>query len=65
MTESMTINGEALDASLEATLIIEQFLLDNYRFRRNILNGKVEFLRLDGSKRLEVERLALQSKEFP
>ena len=43
MTENMTINGEALDASLEATLIIEQFLLDNYRFRRNILNGKVEF----------------------
>lgn len=43
MKENMTINGEALDASLEATLIIEQFLLDNYRFRRNILNGKVEF----------------------
>ena len=46
MTENMTINGEALDASLEATLIIEQFLLDNYRFRRNILNGKVEFATL-------------------
>ena len=25
------------------TLVIEQFLMENYRFRRNILNGKVEF----------------------
>ena len=63
MTESMTINGEALDASLEATLIIEQFLLDNYRFRRNILNGKVEFLRLDGSKRAEPERATLTKSD--
>ena len=38
------INGEAVDASLETTLAIEQFLNDNYLFRRNVLNGKVEFL---------------------
>ena len=37
------INGEAVDASLETTLAIEQFLNDNYLFRRNVLNGKVEF----------------------
>ena len=37
------INGEELDASLETTLAIEQFLSENYRFRRNLLNGKVEF----------------------
>ena len=46
MAENLKLNGEALEASLDATLIIEQFLLDNYRFRRNILNGKVEFASL-------------------
>ena len=40
------MNGEAIDASLEATLVIEQFLTDHYRFRRNVLNGKVEFATL-------------------
>ena len=35
--------AETLGASLEGTLVIEQFLMANYRFRRNILNGKVEF----------------------
>ena len=40
------MNGEAIDASLEATLAIEQFLTDRYRFRRNVLNGKVEFATL-------------------
>ena len=39
----MTTIGEALAASQEATLVIELFLNENYRFRRNILNGKVEF----------------------
>ena len=34
---------ETPGASLEGTLVIEQFLMANYRFRRNILNGKVEF----------------------
>ena len=35
--------AETQGASLEGTLVIEQFLMANYRFRRNILNGKVEF----------------------
>ena len=39
----MTTTGEALAASQEVTLVIEQFLNENYRFRRNVLNGKVEF----------------------
>ena len=34
---------ETPGASQEGTLVIEQFLMANYRFRRNILNGKVEF----------------------
>ena len=40
----MTINGESLGASLQNSLAVEQFLTDNYQFRRNILNGKVEYL---------------------
>lgn len=43
MEKSTLINGEALGASLEVTLVIEQFLNETYRFRRNILNRKVEF----------------------
>ena len=44
MSKELTIRGEALGASRETTLAIEQFLNDNYLFRRNVLNGKVEFL---------------------
>ncbi len=46
MGKNVLMNGEAIDASLEATLAIEQFLTDHYRFRRNVLNGKVEFATL-------------------
>ena len=46
MGKNVLMNGEAIDASLEATLAIEQFLTDRYRFRRNVLNGKVEFATL-------------------
>ena len=38
------MNGEIMDVSLETTLAIELFLNENYLFRRNVLNGKVEFL---------------------
>ncbi len=44
MAEKFTKNGEALCASAEGMLMIKQFLNDNYLFRRNVLNGKVEFL---------------------
>ena len=46
MKKNLLINGETLVASQEGTLVIEQFLVANYRFRRNILNGKVEFATL-------------------
>lgn len=34
---------EALGASQDGMLAVQQFLQDNYHFRRNVLNGKVEF----------------------
>ena len=43
----MTINGESLGVSLQNSLAVEQFLTDNYQFRRNILNGKVEYLTIN------------------
>ena len=43
MKKSVLMPVETQGASLEGTLVIEQFLMANYRFRRNILNGKVEF----------------------
>ena len=35
------IHGGAVNAALETTLAIEQFLNECYLFRRNVLNGKV------------------------
>jgi len=43
MEKSNLLPAEAPGASQEGALVIEQFLMANYRFRRNILNGKVEF----------------------
>ena len=42
MDKNAIISNEALGASLEGTLAVQQFLQDNYLFRRNVLNGKVE-----------------------
>ena len=36
--------GQTVNAPIESMLIIEQFLSENYLFRRNALNGKVEFV---------------------
>ena len=44
MSNKPTINGGAMNAALETTLAVELFLNENYCFRRNILNGKVEFM---------------------
>ena len=46
MNRNFRINGEVVAASQEGALVIELFLNDNYRFRRNVLNGKVEFMTL-------------------
>ncbi len=46
MQEKAFILDEAVHASQEGTLLTEQFLEENYLFRRNILNGKVEFATL-------------------
>jgi hypothetical protein len=45
-SKDLTIAGETLGASQEGILAVEQYLHDNYQFRRNVLNGKVEFLTL-------------------
>ena len=43
MSQNLLIHGEAVNATLEGMLAVEQFLNDKYLFRRNVLNGKVEF----------------------
>ena len=43
MEKSNLLPVETPGASQEGALVIELFLMENYRFRRNILNGKVEF----------------------
>ena len=46
MEKSELMAVETPGASQFGTLAIELFLMENYRFRRNILNGKVEFATL-------------------
>ena len=46
MEKSVLMAVETPGASQQGTLAIELFLMENYRFRRNILNGKVEFVTL-------------------
>ena len=41
--KSLVACGTPLSAHNESVLIIEQFLNDNYLFRRNVLSGKTEF----------------------
>ena len=41
--KSLVVTGQPQNVPTESVLIIEQFLTDNYQFRRNVLNGKVEF----------------------
>ena len=41
---SKTLCVEALTASQKGALVVESFLQENYLFRLNVLNGKVEFV---------------------
>ena len=43
MNQKLSVNGDPIRPSTEGMLAVELFLNENYRFRRNILNGKVEF----------------------
>ena len=43
MKNELILNGEAMNASQEGLLEAESFLSENYLFRRNVLNGKIEF----------------------
>ena len=46
MVKNELMAVETPGASQQGTLATELFLMENYRFRRNILNGKVEFATL-------------------
>ena len=46
MNSKKTFTGQTSEVCQEGTLAIEMFLNENYRFRRNTLNGKVEFATL-------------------
>jgi len=43
MDKNLLINGGVLGTSQEGMLAIEWYLVGHYCFRRNVLNGKVEF----------------------
>ena len=56
MSNDLLVSGKAVPASTKSTLVIEEFLMEYYRFRQNILNGKVEFStkQSDGTARLNL-----------
>ena len=41
--QSLVACGMPSNSHAESVLIVEQFLIENYQFRRNVLSGKVEF----------------------
>ena len=43
MKTNLLVNGESLGGSQEGLLAVELYLTERYLFRRNVLNGKVEF----------------------
>ena len=43
MENSLVVVEQPQNVQTQSVLIIEQFLMDNYQFRRNVLSGKVEF----------------------
>ena len=43
MNENLLTKGETAQVSQVEILVVKEFLTGNYLFRRNILNGKVEF----------------------
>lgn len=61
MRKPLKINGETIAVSQQVPLLIEVFLNDNYRFRRNVLNGKVEFKTLSESEDAQWRPLTLEA----
>ena len=53
MSKELTILGEALGASQEKLLAVEQFMKEKYLFRFNVLSGKVEFVTLPAGEKPE------------
>ena len=56
MKRKVLIEGEALQASVVSALAAEQFLNNHFSFRRNMLNGKVEFASKEGAEQESVFR---------
>ena len=61
MRKPLKINGETIAVSQQVPLLIEVFLNDNYRFRRNVPNGKVEFKTLSESEDAQWRPLTLEA----
>ena len=58
MNEKLLVNGGALAAPQQKMLEVELFLQENYLFRRNVLNGKVEFMNKPNAQAEDSTKLA-------
>ena len=53
---------EAVQASVGGLLAVEQFLKNNYLFRRNVLNGKIEYVTLPAEDESEYRELTPEAE---
>ena len=62
MEKQMTNQLEAVQASTVGLLAVEQFLQNHYLFRRNVLNGKIEYATLPAQDESEYRELTPEAE---
>ena len=62
MEKQMTNQLEAVQASTVGLLAVEQFLQNHYLFRRNVLNGKIEYATLPAQNEPEYRELTPEAE---
>lgn len=62
MEKELKNQVEAVQASVGGLLAVEQFLKNNYLFRRNVLNGKVEYVTLPAEDEPEYRELTPEAE---
>ena len=59
MSKELLVKGEVMHASVKKMLNIEEFLLENYQFRQNVLNGKVSDADFEAAKSYALGRFQM------
>ena len=62
MKKELMNQTEAVQASMGGLLAVEQFLQNHYLFRRNVLNGKIEYVTLPAKDEPEYRELTPEAE---